>query len=81
MHWQFAGTTIVIHCKTGFCIKLISGSWDIPENITPSSPQGMCIFQQAQLLRAGLEYAEQHAFEYSSRAKASSMTAPYQHAA
>jgi hypothetical protein len=81
MNWQFAGKTILIHYKTGFCIKLISGSWPIPENITPSSPQGMCILQQAQLMREGLEYAEQHAFEYCHSARTSQVATPRQHAA
>ena len=62
MEWYFKSKNVVCDYKTGFTIHLSKGTWRQPQNITPES-SNLTPYQQARLLRHGMEYAKQNADE------------------
>lgn len=64
MNWIFTGSHTLTESHSGFTIYLLSGSWSYPEEVIPAPAEGqtMSYLDQAQLLRAGLSFAEAISF-------------------
>jgi hypothetical protein len=56
MKWIFIEANLLTELNTGFSIRLISGTWSSPIEIRPDKTT-VSIYDQARLLRLGLEYA------------------------
>jgi hypothetical protein len=56
MKWTFIEVNLLTELDTGFTIRLISGTWSNPIEIRPDKIT-VSIYDQARLLRLGLEYA------------------------
>jgi hypothetical protein len=56
MKWIFIEANLLTELDTGFTIRLISGTWSNPIEIRPDKIT-VSIYDQARLLRLGLEYA------------------------
>jgi hypothetical protein len=56
MKWIFIEANLLTELDTGFTIRLISGTWSNPIEIGPDKIT-VSIYDQARLLRLGLEYA------------------------
>ena len=56
MKWIFIGANLLTELDTGFTIGLIFGTWSNPIEIRPDKIT-VSIYDQARLLRLGLEYA------------------------
>jgi hypothetical protein len=59
MDWRFVNSHIIKDVETGYTIQLLGGTWFSPKEIRPIAPQGMDFFQQASMLRCGLEYVSE----------------------
>jgi hypothetical protein len=58
MQWFFIDSNIITESDTGYTIRLISGSWRDPLNVTPDKAN-LAACDQARLLRLGLEFAKE----------------------
>ena len=56
MKWIFTEANLLTELNTGFSIRLISGTCSSPIEIRPDKTT-VSIYDQARLLRLGLEYA------------------------
>jgi hypothetical protein len=56
MKWIFITPNLMTELDTGFAIRLISGTWSNPIDIRPDITT-IGIYDQARLLRLGLEFA------------------------
>jgi hypothetical protein len=56
MKWIFITPNLVTELDTEFAIRLISGTWSNPIEIRPDKTM-ISIYDQARLLRLGLEFA------------------------
>ena len=56
MKWIFIESNLIPEIDSGFSIRLISGTWSSPIEIRPDRTT-VSIYDQARLLRLGLEYA------------------------
>ncbi len=62
MNWFFTDYRIIIEEDTGFTVRLISGTWANPEEVQPNKTD-LNTYDQARLLRLGLEYARAASLE------------------
>lgn len=62
MRWGFLNASTISEMNTGFSIKLLSGTWDSPDEILPDGSK-VSAYEQAKMLRLGLEYAKESALE------------------
>ncbi len=58
MQWFFIDTHTITEDNTAFTIRLNEGSWREPMDVTPESVD-LSPYEQARLLREGLEFARQ----------------------
>lgn len=65
MNWKFIDKNTIREKESGYLIELISGTWDNPKEIKPITPKHTRFLRQAELLRAGLEFAYDYVVEAS----------------
>ena len=61
MEWYFIDKKIITEKLTGYTIRLNEGTWGEPLDITPDKAN-LSAYEQARLLRLGLEFARASAF-------------------
>ena len=59
MDWRFINSNTLEESQTGYTIRLVSGTWFHPKEISPVCPKGIDFLKQAQLLRCGLAYVNE----------------------
>jgi len=58
MQWIFISSSIITEVETGFTVRLNSGTWSEPRDVTPDKTN-ISAYDQAKLLRLGLEFARE----------------------
>lgn len=56
MRWNFINANTISEMNTGFTIRLISGTWESPQEVSPDG-RTVTPYMQAKMLRMGLEFA------------------------
>ncbi len=58
MRWNFINATTISEMNTGFTIRLVSGTWENPQEVSPDG-KTVSAYMQAKMLRMGLEFAKE----------------------
>ncbi len=57
MRWTFINAKTISEMNTGYTIRLVSGTWENPQEISPDG-KTVSAYMQAKMLRMGLEFAK-----------------------